>query len=311
MKFKNMKLINRIGIFLLLALISNFSKAQQDPMYTQYMFNLSAVNAAAIGRGDNISFMMVDRFQWVGFEGAPKSMSLTADIPLKFFNSGAGFTYVNDRIGPEQTNNFYIDYAYHIQVARGIHLGMGLKAGFKVYQAAFDGLGTEGVSDAEFSKDIYGDFMPNFGMGLFLYSKDYYFGVSSPKMVNHKYEGSENLTGGEERHFFVIGGYVLPINDDVIFRPSVSTKLVQNAPVSVDVTANFLFKNMLWAGLGYRSGDALTFLTQIQISDRFRFGYAYDITLSKVRTVSSGSHEIMLSYELKSFKDKVRSPRYF
>lgn len=306
-----MKNINKLWIAFIFAIVTFSSNAQQDPMYTQYMFNLSTVNSAAIGRGDNISFMMVDRFQWVGFEGAPKTMSLTADIPLKFFNAGAGFTYVNDRIGPEQTNNLYIDYAYHIQLVRGVRLGMGLKAGFKVYQAAFDGMGQEGVDDSQFASDVYGDIMPNFGLGLFLYSDTYYFGLSSPKMVNHKYEGTDKISGGEERHFFVIGGYVYPINSDIIFRPSVSAKMVKGSPLSLDITANFLFKNMLWVGLGYRSGDALTFLTQLQISNRFRFGYAYDITLSKMRKASGGSHEIMLSYDLKSFKDKVRSPRYF
>lgn len=304
-----MKYLNKISLIVLLSALTNIVNAQQDPMYTQYMFNLSSVNAAAIGRGDNISLMMVDRFQWVGFDGAPKSMSLTADIPIKFFNSGAGFTYVNDRIGPEQTNNFYIDYAYHIQIARGIRLGMGAKAGFKVYSAALDELGE--TADQQFASDINGDFMPNFGLGLFLYSDTYYLGVSSPKMVNHKYEGTSNISGGEERHYFVIAGYVLPINPDVVFKPSVVTKMVTGAPVSLDFTANFLFKNTLWAGLGYRSGDALSLLTQVQISNRFRVGYAYDITLSKMRTVSSGSHEIMLSYEFKSFKEKVRSPRYF
>jgi type IX secretion system PorP/SprF family membrane protein len=307
----NLQLEIKLGLMLLITSLSSALFGQQDPMYTQYMFNLSSVNAAAIGRGDNMSFMMVDRFQWVGFEGAPKSMSITADIPAKFFNSGVGFTYVNDRIGPEQSNNFYLDYAYHIQLVRGLRLGMGLKGGFKVYSAAFEGMGLDDEVDSEFSSDIYGEIMPNFGLGLFLYSDTYYFGLSSPKLVNHKYEGSDDISGGEERHYFAIAGYVLSITDDIVFKPSVALKMVTGSPLSLDITANFLFKNTLWAGLGYRSGDALTFLTQIQLSNRFRFGYAYDFTLSQMRTVSSGTHEIMLSYELKSFKDKVRSPRYF
>lgn len=304
-----MKILNKIVIALILLVSWKYSSAQQDPMYSQYMFNLSSVNSAAIGRGDNISLMMVDRFQWVGFDGAPKTMSLTADIPIKFFNSGAGFTYVLDQIGLEKSNNLYVDYAYHIQVARGVRLGMGLKAGFKMYSANFDGVGQ--IGDQVYEQSIKGDIMPNFGLGMFLYADNYYIGLSSPKMVNHKYEGNDDLTGGEERHFFVIGGYVLPINNEVIFKPAVATKMVKGSPVSVDVTANFLFRNMLWGGLGYRSGDAITFLTQLQVSNRFRIGYAYDITLSKMRKASSGSHEIMLSYEFKNFKEKVRSPRYF
>jgi type IX secretion system PorP/SprF family membrane protein len=303
--------INKISITIVIISMSVVAMAQQDPMYTQYMFNLSSVNAAAIGRGDNISFMNVDRFQWVGFEGAPKTYSVTADIPVKFFNSGFGFTYINDNIGPETTNNFYIDYAYHIQVARGIRLGMGLKAGFKVYSADFSDIGQDGVDDEEFASNINGDFMPNFGLGIFLYGQNYYFGLSSPKLVNHKYQNTSNISGGEERHYFIIGGYVLPINDNAVFKPSAAVKFVKGAPASYDISANFYLYNCFWAGLAYRSGDALSFLTQIEVTERFSIGYAYDMTLSKIRKTSSGSHEIMLRFDLKSFKDKIRSPRYF
>lgn len=303
--------MRKLSIAFIFIITSVIVSAQQDPMYTQYMFNLSTVNSAAIGRGDNMSFMMVDRFQWVGFEGAPKTYSLTADIPIKFFNSGVGFTYVNDHIGPEVSHNIYIDYSYHIQLTRGLRLGMGLKAGFKVFSADFSELGQEGVYDEQFSSNVSGDIMPNFGLGLFLYSDKYYFGVSSPKLVNHKYEDADDISGGEERHYFLIGGYAWEINPDIVFKPSVYTKYVKGSPMSYDITANFLFKNMLWAGIAYRSGDAIALLTQIQLSNRLRFGYAYDFTVSKMSTASSGSHEIMLSYELKPQKSKVRSPRYF
>jgi len=303
--------ITKIWITTAITIMSVVTMAQQDPMYTQYMFNLSSVNAAAIGRGNNISFMNVDRFQWVGFKGAPKTYSLTADIPVKFFNSGIGFTYINDNIGPEHTNNFYIDYAYHIHLGRDIRLGMGLKAGFKVYSADFSNVGQDGVADEEFASNINGDFMPNFGLGLFLYGQKYYFGLSSPKLVNHKYENTSNASGGEERHYFIIGGYVLPINDQVVFKPSVAVKFVKNAPASYDISANFMLYDRFWAGLAYRSGDAISFLTQFEVTERLSIGYAYDITLSKIRTTSSGSHEIMLRFDLKSVNDKIRSPRYF
>ena len=303
--------MKKLSIAIILLITSVIVSAQQDPMYTQYMFNLSTVNSAAIGRGNNMSFMMVDRFQWVGFEGAPRTYSLTADIPIKFFNSGFGFTYVNDEIGPEKSHNLYIDYAYHIKITRDIRLGMGLKAGFKVFSADFSQLGQEGVYDDQFSGSVNGDIMPNFGLGLFLYSNKYYFGLSSPKLVNHKYEGTDDVSGGEERHYFIIGGYVWRINPDIVFKPSVYTKFVKGSPMSYDITANFLIKDMLWVGLAYRSGDAIALLTQIQLNNRMRFGYSYDISISKMSTASSGSHEILLSYELKPQKGKVRSPRYF
>jgi type IX secretion system PorP/SprF family membrane protein len=307
---EKMKIMKHIAILLLVA--STFTlKAQQDPLYTQYMFNLSSVNAAAIGRADYMSFMTVNRFQWVGFEGAPNTYSLTADVPLPKYNSGVGLSYFYDKVGPERSNNLYFDYAYHIKVAYGIKLGMGLKAGFKVFSADFSKIGQEGVEDEQFSKDVYGDLMPNFGLGLFAYRDDFYFGVSSPKMVNHKYEGTDDVSGGEERHFFIIGGYVYKINREITFKPSIHSKMVKGSPPSVDITANFLFREMIWGGLSYRTGDALAIITQVQIDNRFRLGYAYDITLSKMRKASSGSHEIMLTYDLIKTEDRPKISRFF
>lgn len=306
-----MNSFKRILLVVLLFVSASYSYAQQDPMYTQYMFNLSSVNAAAIGRGDNVQLMMVDRFQWAGFDGAPKTISLTADVPIKFFNSGAGLTYIYDQIGVEQTNSLYLDYAYHINVGEKLKLGMGIKAGFKAYSANFTSMDIDDDTDTQYASNIYGDIMPNFGLGLFLYAKNYYVGISSPKLVNHKYEGTDDVSGGEERHYFVVGGYVLPINQDLVFKPALSLKFVNGAAPSFDITANFLFKDLLWGGIGYRSGDAITVLTQVKFLKQFRVGYAYDISVSKIRNASSGSHEIMLSYEFKSVKDKMKSPRYF
>lgn len=287
------------------------SEAQQDPLYTQYMFNLNTVNAGSIGRGEYLSFMTVNRFQWVGFEGAPQTYSLTADMPLTRYNSGVGLSYYYDKIGPTRSNNFYIDYAYHIQIPYGIKLGMGLKAGFKVFGANLAQLGMEGVNDDVFASDIRGDIMPNFGLGVFAYRKDFYFGVSSPKMVNHKYEGSDDASGSEERHYFLIGGYVYRVNREFTLKPSINAKFVKGSVPSFDLTANVLFREMIWGGLSYRTGDALSILTSVQIDHRLRVGYAYDITLSKMRKASSGSHELMIYYELNKTEGRPKITRTY
>jgi type IX secretion system PorP/SprF family membrane protein len=306
-------------LFVSLLFMSASAMAQQEAMYTQYMFNLSPVNAAAIGRGEYIETMFVSRNQWIGFDGAPNTRSLTADIPVKFFNSGVGFTYVNDVIGPEKSNSLYLDYAYHLKINRQWQLGMGLKGGFKMYSANFSQEDIAEPNDQQFAKDIKGEFMPNFGLGLFLYSKRFYLGLSSPKMVSHKYKGqyggqaeSETATqGGEERHYFVIAGGLVDINREVKFRPSVFTKYVKGAPISWDISANFIFRETFWGGLMFRSGDAIGILAQFQLNNRIRVGYAYDITISRMRKASSNTHEIMISYGFAPNKGKVRSPRYF
>lgn len=300
--------IVKIGLVVMLTVTSMQLFAQQDPMFTHYMFNLATVNPAAVGRGDFASVMNVNRYQWVGFEGAPRTHSLNADIPIKFFNCGAGLTYVMDKIGPESTNNVYVDYAYHLKLTENLKLGLGLKAGFRIFSASLSSL-SPGATDPQFASNVNGKFTPNFGIGAFLYSKEFYIGLSSPKVLNHKYVDS--YSGGEKRHYFLISGYAHTINTSLIFKPSVYVKYVDGAPVSYDLTASFLLKNTFWFGLMYRSGDAIGALTQIQLNNRLHLGYTYDFTLSKIRTVSSGTHEFMLTYEFSPSGEKIRSPRYF
>lgn len=301
--------IIKISIGIIIALTWKGSYAQQDPMFTHYMFNLATVNPAAVGRGEFASAMNVNRYQWVGFEGAPKTHSLNADIPIKFFNCGAGLTYMMDKIGPEKTNNFYIDYAYHLRLTENLKLGLGLKAGFRVFSASLSNLTQSGGNDPQFASNIKGKFTPNFGIGAFLYSEKFYVGLSSPKVLNHKYVDS--YIGGEKRHFFLISGYAHQVNSNLIFKPSVYFKYVEGAPISYDFTASFLLKNTFWFGLMYRSGDAIGALAQVQLNKRLHLGYTYDFTLSKIRTASSGTHEFMLTFEFSPSGERIRSPRYF
>lgn len=299
----------RVSIVTILILSSLGLFAQQDPMFSHYMFNLSTVNPASVGHTDYATVMSVNRFQWVGFEGAPKTYTLNGDIPLKTIHCGAGLTYVFDKLGPERTNNIYVDYAYHLNVTENLKLGLGLKAGFKVFSASLTDLTqSEDIVDPQFSSNIKGKITPNFGVGAFLYNDKFYVGLSAPKILNHKYVNS--LNGGEKRHYFLISGYVMPINLNVVFKPSVFLKYVEGAPVSFDLNANFLIKNIVWLGIMYRRGDAIGFLTQVQISNQWHFGYTYDLTISKIRTVSKGTHEIMLSYDLVP-SEKTKRTRWF
>lgn len=300
----------RVGLGLILTLSGIGVFAQQDPIFTNYMFNLTTINPGAVGHSSYASVMNVNRYQWVGFEGAPKTNSLNADVPLEKYNCGAGLTYVFDKVGPEKTNNFYLDYAYHLKVNDNLKLGLGLNAGFRVFSASLTDLTQPGISDPQFSSNISGKVTPNFGVGAFLYNEMFYVGFSSPKILNHKYVNS-TTSGGEKRHYFLVSGYVLPINLNIIFRPSVYIKYVESAPISCDITANFLIKNTVWFGMMYRSGDAIGFLTQIQLNNKFHLGYTYDLTISKIRTSSKGTHELMLQYTFTLDDKENRSHWYF
>ena len=302
-------IVTRVSFGIILILSSLGLYAQQDPIFTHYMFNLSTVNPGAVGHNDFGSILNINRYQWVGFDGAPKTHTLSADVPFKKYHCGAGVNYVFEKIGPERTNNFYLNYAYHLKVTDNLMLGLGLNAGFRVFSANLTDLSQPGVIDPQFSSNISGKITPNFGVGAFLYNNSFYAGLSSPKILNHKYINS-TTSGGEKRHYFIIAGYVLPINESIMFKPSTNIKYVEHAPISIDINANFLLKNIVWVGMMYRSGDAIGFLTQVQLNNRWYLGYTYDVTLSKIRASSKGTHEILLKFEFSTSGEK-RSHWYF
>ena len=308
-KMKKVFITNGLIGFLILSSCNLF--AQQDPLFTHYMFSLSTVNPASVGHVDNASVMNIDRFQWVGLDGAPRTYTLNLDIPIKTISCGAGLTYVLDKIGPEKTNNIYVDYAYHLDVNENLKLGLGLKAGFRVFSASlYDDFGISNPDDPQFSSNINGKITPNFGVGAFLYNNTFYVGLSAPKVLNHKYVNS-TTSGGEKRHYFLVSGYVYPINRNILFKPSVYLRCVEGAPVSFDVNANILVNKIVWFGLMYRKGDAVGFLTQVRLNDKINIGYTYDLTFSKIRTAAKGTHELMLSFEFQTEPPEDRDQWHF
>ena len=288
-------------------------KAQQDPMFTQYMFNTLAVNPGYAGSADIFTVMALSRHQWVGLEGAPTTQTLVLHTPLKNRNIGLGLSIINDQIGPVKQTGFYGDFAYRLKVGENSRLAFGLKFGANYFSAELSDLATVVEGDPA-NVNISGEILPNAGFGIYWSSKKVYLGASAPKLLMNKI-GEENnvsgIVGEEERHYYLIGGLVLDLNDDVKFKPSFMARAVEGAPLSIDVTASFLFREKLWVGAMYRLDDSFGVILQFQFSEQLRAGYAYDMTTSRLGEYNNGTHEIMLSYDLRFTKGKTISPRYF
>jgi type IX secretion system PorP/SprF family membrane protein len=285
--------------------------AQQDPMYTQYMFNILAVNPAYAGSQGALNITGLYRNQWVGVEGAPSTQTLFAHSPFIKKNIGLGLTVVNDRIGPVRQTMVFADYSYTIRVTENTKLAMGLKMGINMLKTSFSEIDVSETDDQSFVDEPLSP-QPNFGFGLYYYSDKYYVGVSIPKLFKNKLEQSLDYSKLTlQQHFFIIGGYVFTLNDKLKFRPTTLIKMTGGAPPSLDLTASFLYREKLWFGVGHRYGDSFAALIQFQVSPQLRIGYSFDKTLSKFASYNSGSHEIMVSYNFVFTKDKIISPRYF
>lgn len=317
MKFK-LNIKKGLGI-LALVIVVNTSFAQQDPLYTQYMFNTQTVNPAYAGTWESVGFMALARQQWVGFEGAPQTYTFSLQAPLENEKIALGLNVVSDKIGKENRFSLFADYSYMLKVSQKTNLRFGLKGGFTNYSNNLQSyiLSSTVTDDPMFYGEVDQKFMPNFGFGAFLYNKRSYIGLSVPKIIQNEFENNYNnySVQAELQHYFLIAGTVFDLGENLKFKPTMLTKAsfskVSSAPFQVDLSANFLIKEKFWLGAMYRTGDAYGFIAQWIIDRKLRIGYAVDFSTTKLQNYNNGSHEIMISYELKFLKEAFVSPRYF
>ncbi|GAA4894664.1 type IX secretion system membrane protein PorP/SprF [Flaviramulus aquimarinus] len=296
------------------------SFAQQDPQFTQYMYNMSVINPAyATAEEGILNLGGLYRTQWVGIEGAPKTGSFFAHTPIND-KIEMGISFTNDNIGDVvNENNIYADFAYVLPVGLESKISFGVKAGVTLFDTNFDGFMLQSgnsSTDIAFDENISKTF-PNLGIGAFFFTDNYYLGLSAPNMLSTKHledESGIKATGVENVHYFFTGGYVLDLNENLKLKPAFMGRAVKGAPLALDITANVLINEKLEAGLGYRLDDAISALVNFKITPELRIGYAYDYTTTNLGEFNSGSHEIFILFDVDLFGFKGgydRSPRFF
>ena len=307
---KNIK-VQFLGALLLLCTL-NIGWAQQQVMFTQYMFNAIAINPAYTGHAEAVSATALTRHQWVGIEGAPNTQTLSLHSPISRNKIALGVLFIRDKIGITTQNGIFTTYAYRIKFGKDATLSMGLQMGFTDYQARYSSVRTGTSNDPNFQNNDVRGFLPNFGSGVFFSTNRFYAGFSVPFLLNNFFTDENNPGGAEQvRHFFAMTGFVVDLSRSVKLKPSGLLKVVSGAPIELDVNVNFIFEDMVWLGASWRSFDSIDLLFELQINSKLRFGYAYDFTTTDLGRVNSGSHEIMLNYVLSFSKTRVITPRYF
>ena len=317
---KQFNIYSRTIITLSITLCTLIGYSQQDPQFTQYMYNMSVINPGyATNQVGMVNLGGLYRTQWVGLEGAPRTATFFAHTPLSE-RIEAGISFTNDDIGEVVTeNNIYADVAYVLKVSEKSKLSLGVKAGVTLFNANFNNFvlqqGT--ISDDLAFNDNINKVFPNIGAGAFYFTDRFYLGLSAPNLLTSTHLENENgvkSTGVQDIHFFLTGGYVFNINEDLKLKPAFMVKGVEGAPFSMDLTANVLIHEKLEAGVGYRFDDSFSGLVNFRVTPQLRVGYAYDFTTSNLSNYSSGSHEILLLFDFDLFnlqRGYDRSPRFF
>ncbi|MCE4564837.1 type IX secretion system membrane protein PorP/SprF [Maribellus sp. CM-23] len=310
-----LNIIKALGI-LAIALTTFTSNAQQDPMYTQYMFNTQTINPAYAGTWESVGFMALARNQWTGWNGAPETFTFSLQAPLRNERVALGLNVIGDKVGMVKRFDISADYSYLVPISERTNLRLGLKGGFVNYTNNLQDYSIIDPNDPNFIGRI-SSVKPNFGVGAFLYSKRAYLGFSVPRVLNVKLDSDMQSAAvqAEIRHYFLIAGAVFDLGEDVKFKPTMLSKASftseTGTPLQMDFSGNFLIKEKLWLGAMYRTGSSYGFIAQWIFDKKLRVGYAIDFATNNIKHHNNGTHEIMVSYELKFRKEEVVSPRYF
>ena len=286
------------------------SYAQQDAQFTQYMYNTINVNPAYAGSRGALSMFALHRTQWVGLDGAPVTNTVSMNTPLNESNLGLGISLINDKIGPTTENAISADLSYTIQTSETWKLSFGIKATANLFNLDVSKLNPVDATDP--SLQDFSKFSPNIGAGIYLHSDKAYVGLSVPNFIETKrYDDNEVAIFREKISYYLIAGYVFDLNDTVKFKPALLTKMVEGAPLQVDVSGNFMFYDKFMLGVAYRWSASLSAMVGFQITDGLYMGYGYDKETTNLDNYNSGSHEIFLRYEIFKNNDKITTPRFF
>ena len=301
-------------LVLFFVMLSGLAKAQQDPQYSLNMFNIYAVNPAFSGSYDQFNALAIHRSQWVGYGGgSPTTQHVSVEAPVYFLHGGAGISLVNDKLGNEYSRGVSLSYAYQTKLTKKSELGLGFNVGFM--DVGFEGDwvtpgNDQGLDDPSIPAIGSNDVVPDLGLGLYYRMKELYVGYS----VTHLNQATavyDNANRDFEfkRHHYLTLGWLHELTSDLVLRPSMHIKSDQIS-TQIDFNVNVNYGDNLWGGMTYRLDDAVVIIAGYDINENLKFGYAYDITTSDLKSESSGSHEILLRYSFKMRPPKKLPTHY-
>ncbi|MFZ0595846.1 MAG: type IX secretion system membrane protein PorP/SprF [Flavobacterium sp.] len=303
--------MKNIKIIMLMTLTSIGAFAQQESQYSQYMYNTMTFNPGYTGSREVISALGLYRTQWVGLDGAPENINFSIQAPVGYHGNGIGLDITTESIGPSKTAAAMVNYAYTILGSNYIKYSFGIAAGFQNVEIDYTKLNIENPDP--YMQGSLSRFSPNVGAGFYVHSNNWYVGISIPKLLKTDfYDDVAQTVHAQKKHVYLMGGYVFDINPYLKFKPAAMIKAVSGAPLSVDVSANFLIQNKVTLGMAYRLDASISALAGIQVTDGMQIGYGYDYDTTGLGNYNSGSHELFLRFDLfNASHKKMVNPRFF
>lgn len=284
---------------LLIGATSITLSAQQLPHYSQFDQNRYVLNPGVAGSMDHFEVRAINRSQWTGVTDAPRTFALSLQGPLKNKKVGLGGYLFTDNVGPTRRTGIQFSYSYHLPLNDKIKLGLAASMG--ALQFTIDGskiqLAEEG--DPALFSELNSQTVFDAKFGAYMYHENWYVGVTLPQLLQNQIQLYESTTGDLsklEDHYFLMGGYTHTINDDWKVSTNALIKYVAPVPPQFDINFKGHYKDMVFAGLGYRHNDALIFMAGYEYREAISIGFAYDMTTTDIRNYSNGTYEVMVGF---------------
>ncbi len=303
-EFQRVGFTRAAGILVLLIILVLKAGAQQTPLYTQYMFNKVVYNPAVVGVDPYFQIHSNHRFQWVGMTDAPVTNAISFYGPHPSLPMGYGGYVYHDITGPTSRTSITGVYGYNVEIMPDIRLSGGISFGLMQYRVDGTQITLKDPSDLAMQGEVYASWVPDVNIGVYLYHPDFWVGFSTAQLINTKLNLYDPGTGINKlaTHFFLTGGYSYEFSYDWKLEPSAMLKGTAPKAVQFDINARIIWQDMVWLGLSYRTGDAVSVLIGYSYEERISFGYSYDITLSQLRQYNTGTHEIMFGYRFNDIR---------
>ncbi|MFD1553940.1 hypothetical protein DNU06_13955 [Putridiphycobacter roseus] len=306
--------MTKLIYILFFMVLSNISWGQQDAVYSQYAYNQYAINPAYAGSRSSFSGVILHRSQWVGIKDAPRVESFTIHSPLSTSSLAYGVNVNNESVGPLNSTSANVSLGYHIRFKKA-KLSFALRGG--IYNTTLN----RDLLTFKESTDVYNvggkvsSLVPNIDFGTYFYTKRFFVGLSLNHLTNENisfdaFPNSSNLI--LQTHLYLHSGYVFDLVSNIKVKPTILIKVTEGANLNMDLGVNFMFLEKFWLGASIRNSSSINILTEWNVFDYLRVGYAYDFSINKLMKYNSGSHELFLGFDfnLKNRNIKIVSPRY-
>ncbi|MBD1259560.1 type IX secretion system membrane protein PorP/SprF [Maribacter polysiphoniae] len=297
-------------VSLMVFFVSFMAHGQKEPQYTQYMYNIGSFNPAYVGTVETPEIIGLYRAQWLDIPGAPRTMRFGVNVPFSNEKNGLGFNVVSDQLGPFTQTYVDVAYSYQVNVSDDTKLSFGLDVGGSFLNVDFNKGDFEIENEPLLNEQTVNKFYPTIGAGAFLYSDNWYAGLSIPNFLTNGIYGDEVAVLVEDKvQFNFIGGYVFDLSKTLKLKPAFMVNYLQGAPVNINISSNFLINDKVTLGASYRVDNAVSALAGFQVSSSMFVGYSYDYNTNGLGEYNNGSHEVILKFYLGKGNNRSREPK--